>query len=1037
MAEVRSPKIYDPYLGEMYGNILDQYDNPAYNIRFYLKPEENSTVNETAAAAAGSPPPIDGDLAGSPEFQGQDARSDQSSTVTAQTRTVSDKKIVILAQNGVTGAQIDDLEIETANYNDLVTKALSGSFTIIQPGAANFLDQMQWARKYLGESDDKLRTNDFYSYLDINFLGYDSDIEDNEEAGEATQIVETTTYKIRITEIAVRLDNTGSRYDFKFNIADTIGFADEIYKLPKNLSLQGSTITELLTGGTGLEGVYNAALRELSTEFSVADRIEINMSALVSNEETAGATNSTGASNERLYIRDESIPTSGTDQTVETTTAPIFNGEVQSTRIARTEADGASASGTKGESTKPGIQLSLKEGNSIYTVIAQVLSMNREFQSYASRMESLNDPGNNEVDNTQTFVAWFDVHCEIQNIKWDKKRNKYAKKYIYTPYLIQDIRSDIALTTNELSFLSETSEFNGQEVPLTAIATKRLQDLYNSNCLHKSYFYTFTGLNDQILNLDISYDTAVSLLMPPKGGFAGDYSVTSGTTVRNSLSVNEDPTGDAAAEAASNTQNRESLLGLLNQIKGLSDSIQNVANAIGRDPEDLAGILNDATGASARALVDSLSSASITNLTRSLGNSDGSDPTDTPTTNTEFTVTSFGDYTPEVSGFLYGEDFVQPGGSLTQEELQDLGLISVSTPTDASPGQPVVRSIPSPLNGITSDGPASVLMGYLYRARESSGFMLTIEMTLRGDPYWLSNKNSGRFEYGKPTPDRTTNPPAQRRNYFLLTVGSPRRYDYDINDEDNNSGYWSDGSTSGVFSGLYYPTEWKHRFSNGIFTTEIKAAKEITVPLQWIRRVPPGETPPAWDEILNDVDYAGILNEVGLSNQRIISNQAGGTGDEEPSSNINSNPTPPNPSGFANPLGDAAYRLSSDFGPRGAPTEGASTNHEGVDMSAPSGTPVYPAKGGTVVYSGSLPGYGQVVYIDHGDGTQTRYGHLLAGSRQFDEGSTVTPSTIIGQVGNTGISTGSHLHYEVRVGTSSSVADADTTPIDPRPYLGR
>jgi hypothetical protein len=100
--------------------------------------------------------------------------------------------------------------------------------------------------------------------------------------------------------------------------------------------------------------------------------------------------------------------------------------------------------------------------------------------------------------------------------------------------------------------------------------------------------------------------------------------------------------------------------------------------------------------------------------------------------------------------------------------------------------------------------------------------------------------NSDKFNFGTITPDQAVYP-TSLAYYFLLTIGTPSRYDYDISDEDNNTGYWSDSKSSGHFSGLYLAIKWKNKFSNGIFTTEISAAKENAVPLEWIRPAQPGE----------------------------------------------------------------------------------------------------------------------------------------------------------------------------------------------------
>lgn len=109
----------------------------------------------------------------------------------------------------------------------------------------------------------------------------------------------------------------------------------------------------------------------------------------------------------------------------------------------------------------------------------------------------------------------------------------------------------------------------------------------------------------------------------------------------------------------------------------------------------------------------------------------------------------------------------------------------------------------------------------------------------------------------------------------------------------------------------------------------------------------------------------------------------------------------------------AGGRLTSSFGRRTAPTTGASTYHRGVDWATPVGTAVCASSGGTVVKAGWASGYGYVVYINHPDGRQTRYGHL---SRvNVSVGQSVRQGQVIAASGNTGRSTGPHLHFEILV----------------------
>jgi murein DD-endopeptidase MepM/ murein hydrolase activator NlpD len=97
--------------------------------------------------------------------------------------------------------------------------------------------------------------------------------------------------------------------------------------------------------------------------------------------------------------------------------------------------------------------------------------------------------------------------------------------------------------------------------------------------------------------------------------------------------------------------------------------------------------------------------------------------------------------------------------------------------------------------------------------------------------------------------------------------------------------------------------------------------------------------------------------------------------------------------------------------------------HEGIDIGAPTGTPIRAAAGGTIIYTGYMGGYGNLTIIDHGNGLATAYGHQSA---IYIGGGAVSQGTVIGAVGSTGSSTGPHLHFEVRV---------NSVPVDPMGYL--
>lgn len=113
------------------------------------------------------------------------------------------------------------------------------------------------------------------------------------------------------------------------------------------------------------------------------------------------------------------------------------------------------------------------------------------------------------------------------------------------------------------------------------------------------------------------------------------------------------------------------------------------------------------------------------------------------------------------------------------------------------------------------------------------------------------------------------------------------------------------------------------------------------------------------------------------------------------------------------PSARSGVTLTSRFGARAAPMAGASRLHPGLDLAAPYGSAVVARSPGVVVAAGWAGGYGNCVVIDHGGGVQTRYGHLSRITVQV--GQHVDPGSLLGAVGSTGLSTGPHLHYEVRV----------------------
>ncbi len=120
-----------------------------------------------------------------------------------------------------------------------------------------------------------------------------------------------------------------------------------------------------------------------------------------------------------------------------------------------------------------------------------------------------------------------------------------------------------------------------------------------------------------------------------------------------------------------------------------------------------------------------------------------------------------------------------------------------------------------------------------------------------------------------------------------------------------------------------------------------------------------------------------------------------------------------------------AASLTSSFGTRTDPFKGRRAMHGGIDLAGPVGTPIYATADGVVIRAGyNRGGYGNLVEIDHGNGIVTRYAHMS--KILTKKGDRIDRGQQIGAMGSTGRSTGSHLHYEVRI---------DGKPVNPIPFM--
>lgn len=167
---------------------------------------------------------------------------------------------------------------------------------------------------------------------------------------------------------------------------------------------------------------------------------------------------------------------------------------------------------------------------------------------------------------------------------------------------------------------------------------------------------------------------------------------------------------------------------------------------------------------------------------------------------------------------------------------------------------------------------------------------------------------------------------------------------------------------------------------------------------------------------------SGVLESAGRDRYGVTTAPAKRT--PPPAASASGSATAPAGVAFVRPVA-GTVPAAGGFGSRWVAGCGAcSTNHQGLDFAAPTGTAVVSAMAGTVVLAGWEGGYGNSVVVQHAGGVQTRYAHLSAITVRV--GQSLPVGARVGSVGSTGVSTGSHLHFEVIV---------DGTPVDPAGWL--
>ena len=517
----------------------------------------------------------------------------------------------------------------------------------------------------------------------------------------------------------------------------------------------------------------------------------------------------------------------------------LFNNEEQAYNL-----EGEDLATAKAVLTAPElVTMNIKADTPIPEAISSIMGLSYDLIKKGTRLKDPEDP-EGDVNKDQTYLTWFKVGGTV-NYDYDQfseASHSYKATIEYRIRLIEEARTDIGLSSTELAtILDEETTAN------------RIQEMG----IAKEYLYYFTGLNDQIINFDLSFDEAYVITVP----IFGKRDHKAQLAYASSSSMNLDEKNNVSIDYAPNEKvldsaEKKGLLNFFDEVSNLVGeggsllgtsseselraSIGEIASGLGYDQTDsqiIAENIQDKNNARVKHFQEMLAS---TDIAQDLVNSvivkgKISEQANTTTSSDNQEVTNGDEVTNNVP--LFASEIV-PGleGDVADPRVSE-GYLEVMEKDYQRKLQILKRD--SGKNKTGPDVPAErgsirqTSFAHLMNAHQSGAISsIQIDMEVRGDPWYMGKGNfyDGNNDEGpttdSPTVDSTDLAGISYNggsNQFLLAIESPRKLDFDTSDEDKNTGLYNYQHLNYTMSGIYIITSATSKFSGGMYTTDITA----------------------------------------------------------------------------------------------------------------------------------------------------------------------------------------------------------------------
>ena len=469
------------------------------------------------------------------------------------------------------------------------------------------------------------------------------------------------------------------------------------------------------------------------------------------------------------------------------------------------------------EYVDPVISITIPPYTHIKDCIYLILSLSDDFVNKAMKMPliDMKKDGKRKLDKAYTRWVNLDTDHSFDYEAWDEKTGTYEEHILVRPILTYTSNPNMVV-------FREDYEIN----PTLKDMKTRLDQLD----IKKEYYYAFSGLNDQVIDINFNFDEAFTLQVPVVG--FGDYSMQSAMATATFLQ--EDEAGQNTQEntgVGDEVEQKQKASGILDTLSELSDGdLGNFASYVGYSDEEVKQIITEKNasgdpdsntqdqellaGLAGALSVDSVGDALLGGYT-SFVKTDSSEVS--PTESEEF-LADLSDDLSIKSNYMYASALVMG------LEGQDQSIANRSDYSEAdakkfvSELKPKLAVVESP--NIVAEAPdergsiRQTAMSHLMRQHMNAASHLMIDLQIRGDTDWLGND----IFYGVPKNEDDLIDFVKQSHDVLFVMEAPRRLDNDVVDEDNNTGLFDYGNINYTMSGVYRILMCKSNFSQGLFT---------------------------------------------------------------------------------------------------------------------------------------------------------------------------------------------------------------------------